>query len=416
MRPSLVIVLVALLLSALLPAQAARTVLTIAAFPDLDRSARIAIATWSRSHPDVEVKLTSRAYADHHTAMITAVATGANLPDVMAVDMDYLGKFAQARGLDDLAAPPYGAGAHTHLLSRFTLGPATGEGGVLRALPADIGPGALFYRADLIARAGLVEADLTRDWVSYLAAGVRLKAATGIYLLSNAVDLKDLLIRAGLADGQGIYFDADGHPLVESARFVQAFTLARSARRAGLDARVATWTSEWAESFRRDRVATQMMGAWFAGHLKNWIAPATAGRWRSGPLPAGVFASWGGSYWAIPARAEHKALAWDLVRLLSLDKAQQLEAFRRLDTFPALIAAQQDAYLAEPIEFLGGQPARLQWRAATERIPALRVDRFDRVANDIVNAELERVLEQDKPIPLALADARAAIERRVRRH
>jgi multiple sugar transport system substrate-binding protein len=159
-----------------------------------------------------------------------------------------------------------------------------------------------------------------------------------------------------------------------------------------------------------------MMGSWLAGHLKNWIAPAQAGRWRSAPLPGGAFASWGGSYWAIPVRAEHKALAWDFIRTLCLDRAQQLEAFRRLDAFPALLAAQQDDYLAQPIAYLGGQAARLQWRAAGERVPALHVDRYDQVAKDIVNAELDQVLEHDKPIPQALADARIAIERRVRRY
>jgi len=213
-----------------------------------------------------------------------------------------------------------------------------------------------------------------------------------------------------------VFFDDAGHPLVESARFVQAFTLARAARRAGIDARVAAWSSEWSEGFRRDRVATQMMGAWFAGHLKKWIAPDSAGLWRSAPLPGGAFASWGGSYWAIPARAEHKALAWEFIRTLALDRAQQLEAFRRLDLFPVLLAAQGDDYLAQPIPYLGGQAARLQWRASSERIPALHVDRYDQVANAIVNAELDQVLEHDKPIPQALADARAAIERRARRY
>jgi multiple sugar transport system substrate-binding protein len=395
---------------------AARTTLTVAAFPDLDRSVRIAIEAWAQSHPDVEIKLTTRAYADHHTAMTTAIATGANLPDVLAIDMDYLGKFTQSGGLEDLQAAPYDADAVTPLLAHFTLGPATGFGGKLRALPTDIGPGALFYRADLIARAGLTEADLTRDWPSYIESGRRLKSATGIYLLASAIDLKDIVIRAGLSDGQGVYFDDGGHPQVESARFVQAFTLARAARRAGIDARVTAWSSEWSEGFRRDRVATQMMGSWLAGHMKNWIAPATAGLWRSAPLPGGAFASWGGSYWAIPARAEHKALAWEFIRTLSLDRAQQLEAFRRLDAFPALVAAQQDGYLAQPIEFLGGQAARLQWRDANARIPALHVDRYDQVANDIVNAELDQVLEHDKPIPQALADARVAIERRARRY
>ena len=397
-------------------AATARTTLTVAAFPDLDRSAKIAIESWAATHPQVDVRLTTRAFDDHHTAMTTAIATGANLPDVMAVDMDYLGKFTQAGGLEDLDAPPYDARAVAPQLARFTLGPATGLGGHLRALPADIGPGALFYRADLLARAGLAEDDLTRDWDSYIAAGIQLKQATGIYLLASAIDLKDILIRAGLADGQGVYFDDAGRPQVTTPRFVQAFALARAARRAGIDARIVAWTSEWSESFRRDRVASQMMGSWLAGHLKNWIAPAQAGLWRSAPLPAGACASWGGSFWAIPVRAEHKPLAWDFIRTLCLDRAQQLEAFRRLDAFPALLAAQQDDWLAQPIAYLGGQAARLQWRTASERVPVLHVDRYDQVAKAIVEAELDQVLQHDKPIPQALADARAAIVRRVRRY
>src|ERR1700712_3992155 len=416
MRSRLLHPFLACLASLPLLAGAARITLTVAAFPDTDRSAKIAIEAWAIAHPDVEIKLTTRAYHDHHTAMTTAIATGANLPDVMAIDMDYLGKFTQAGGLEDLDGAPYEAVAVAPLLAHFTLGPATGFGGKLRALPADIGPGALFYRADLIGRAGLTEGDLTRDWDAYIAAGRKLKSATGIYLLASAIDLKDIVIRGGLADGQGVYFDAAGRPLVQEPRFVQAFTLARAARRAGIDARVAAWSSEWSEGFRRGRVATQMMGSWLAGHLKNWIAPETKGLWRSAPLPGGAFASWGGSYWAIPARAEHKALAWEFIRTLVLDRAQQLEAFRRLDAFPALLAAQQDDYLAQPIAFLGGQAAPPPWRAASERVPALHVDRYDQVAGDIVNAELDQVLEHDKPIPQALADARVAIERRVRRY
>jgi hypothetical protein len=45
----------------------------------------------------------------------------------------------------------------------------------------------------------------------------------------------------------------------------------------------------------------------------------------------------------------------------------------------------------------------------------IRVDKFDAVARDIVNMELESVLAQDKDIKTALADAKALITHRARR-
>src|SRR5262249_39566147 len=99
-------------------------------------------------------------YADHHTAMTTALATGSGLPDVMAVDLRFLGKFAQGGGLEDLGRAPYDGLSYADRFARYTFPQATNARGQLVALPADIGPGTLLYRADLLARAGLAEADL----------------------------------------------------------------------------------------------------------------------------------------------------------------------------------------------------------------------------------------------------------------
>ena len=46
-------------------------------------------------------------------------------------------------------------------------------------MPTDIGPGTLLYRADLLARAEVNEADLTGSWDGYLDAGTRIRARTG---------------------------------------------------------------------------------------------------------------------------------------------------------------------------------------------------------------------------------------------
>jgi multiple sugar transport system substrate-binding protein len=56
--------------------------------------------------------------------------------------------------------------------------------GALAAIPCDIGPGTLFYRKDMLDKAGVTEADLTKSWESYIESGKKIKAATGAYLLS----------------------------------------------------------------------------------------------------------------------------------------------------------------------------------------------------------------------------------------
>jgi multiple sugar transport system substrate-binding protein len=229
------------------------------------------------------------------------------------------------------------------------------------------------------------------------------------------VDIKDIYIRSGLKDGEGIFFDKKGTPLINTPRFQKGFELAKAARTAGIDAKIAAWSNEWSEGFKRDKVASQMMGAWLAGHLSNWLAPESKGKWRSAQLPNGAFASWGGSFYAIPKKAANKAAAWDFIKFMSLDKGMQIEAFRSLDAFPSLIEAQSDPFIDQPIEYLGGQKARQLWKLSADKIKAIAVDKYDPVANDVVNAELDKVLEQNKDIKTALADAQEQVKKRVRR-
>ncbi|MBI5255244.1 MAG: extracellular solute-binding protein [Burkholderiales bacterium] len=409
-------VLLALTLATLCGAGTAQSVtITVATFPDLDRAARAALPRWAQLHPGIAVKIVSLQYPDHHTAMTTALATGSGLPDVMAVDFRFIGKFAEGQGLQPLDGPPYDAQALRDKFVRYTFPQATNTRGQLVAMPADIGPGTLLYRQDLLDKAGVREAELTRSWESFIEAGKKVKAATGAYLLADSADIRDIVLRSGLAEGEGLFFDAKGRVLVESPRFVRAFELGRAARQAGIDARTTAWTNEWVAGFKQNRVAAQMMGAWLAGHLKNWLSPHTAGQWRSTGLPGGAHASYGGSFYAIPAKAAYKAEAWAFIRFMTADRQTQLESLRVLDSFPALIEAQQDPLFDEPIAYLGGQKARQLWRDIAAKVPAIPVHRLDAMATDVMRAEYENVVAQGKDIRAALADARALIERRARR-
>jgi multiple sugar transport system substrate-binding protein len=407
--------MLALLVSALALAARAQTTITVASYPAFDESTKIAVSAWRKNHPDVEIKLVSLAFGDHHKAMIKALASGSNLPDVMAVEIGFLGRLADSGGLEDLGAAPYHGRTLVAKLLRFTAPQATAGTSVLYAVPADVGPGTLFYRKDLLDKAGVTEAELTRSWESFIEAGKKIKSATDAYLLPSASDIVDLYIRTDLEEDEGIYFDKKGNVLVDSPRFRRAFLLARMARRAGLDAKVRNWSNEWAADLGNGTIATQPTGAWMAGHLANWLAPKTAGLWRAAQLPNGAYATWGGSFYAIPKRAEHKTEAWEFIKFLCFYRERQIDALQGLDAWPALKAAQDDAIIHAPMSFLGGQKAREVWKAAAAKVLPMAYNTLDPVAADIVNTELETVLRDGKDIEQALIDAQQQIERRIRR-
>jgi multiple sugar transport system substrate-binding protein len=405
------------LLSLAAPGLHAQTVLTVAAFPAVDEIVKAAVPAWRQRHPAVEVKVVSRQFADHHTAMTTALSTSFYLPDVMALEVGYVGRFARGGGLEDLAREPFGIGRYRARYVPYAYDQATGAGGAVLAAPTDIGPGTLLYRADLLAKAGLTEADLTRSWDGYIDAGAKLKAATGAYLLAHARDMKDLLIRTGLNPGEGLYFDRDSRVLVNTPRFARAFELARRIRQNKLDARVSAWSNEWSEGFKRGTLATQLSGAWLAGHMNNWLAPGTRGLWRAAQLPEGAWAAYGGTFLAIPrgAPAAHKALAWEFIRMLTLERGLQLAAFKSQDAFPANVDTFDDPFFEQPIEFLGGQRARVLWRDAARHVAAVQVHKQDAFASEVIDTELDKVLDRSKDIATALADAERLLAQRARR-
>jgi multiple sugar transport system substrate-binding protein len=402
---------IGLLISSLAQAQN----LTIAAYPAVDSIAKSAAVEWQKKHPGVELKIVSRSFPDHHTAMTTALSTSSNLPDVMVLEVGYVARFAENGGLQDLSLAPYDLKTKQSQFVPYAFKQATSRSGAVVAVPTDIGPGTLLYRTDLLKKAGITEAQLTASWESYVQSGVQIKAQTGAYLMPHARDMKDIVIRSNLQPGEGLYLDNKGKVLINTPRFERAFELARQVRTQKLDGKINAWTTEWTEGFKRGQIATQMSGAWLAGHLNNWIAPQTKGLWRAAQLPEHSWASWGGSFYAIPKGSPNKTLAWEFIQMMTLQADMQLKAFKAEDAFPALLAVHKDAFLEQPIDFLGGQKARLLWREAAQKTAAIDVHKLDPIAEEIVNTELDKVLDQGKDIRKALQDAQALLERRARR-
>lgn len=392
---------------------AQKTTLTVGVFPNLDDALKAQIPLFNKKYPNVEIKLVVQQYGDHHNALTTALATGQGLPDVAAIEIGFVGRFAEGQGFEDLNKAPYNAGQYKGLFTPYTVAQATAADGRFIAMPVDIGPGTFFYRVDVLQKAG-VDPKNMMTWPGYIAAGRKIKATTGAFLIADAADVAWINIFATTPANNSPYFDAQGKPVVDSPRFVRAFELAKNIRTAGLDARIGAWSNEWYDAFKKGTVATQFSGAWLQGHLQNWMAPETKGLWRVQQLPEGMFASWGGSFYAIASTSKNKELAWEFIKFVTTNKDMQTLAFKTIGAFPALLAAQEDPAFDEPVEFLGGQKARLLWREAARKVKPLKANKYDRIANEIVSQALAQVLDEGKDIPTALAEAKQLIERRMR--
>ncbi|MEX2541350.1 MAG: extracellular solute-binding protein [Trueperaceae bacterium] len=392
---------------------------SIALFPDLDSHVEAVIEEFEQHH-GVTVEVHVLQHGDHHNALVTQLATGSGAADVVAVDVGFIARFVAEGGLTDLSQQPFDAGRYQDVFADYAWLQATTTDGRIVALPTDLGPGVMYFRRDRFEEVGAGVDSVIADWDSYIEFGQQVTRDTDgdgqndVYLIADAGDVARAMFRTGLADGEGLYFDADGNANVDNQRFHDAFEVAKRIRDAGLDAQIGSWTNEWYEAFQQGTVATQLSGAWLLGHLQNWMAPETAGLWGASHLPNGIYGSWGGSFYGIPQQSENKELAWELVQYLTTDQEVQLAAFDRIGAFPAVTSTYGDPMFEETLAFLDDQQARVLFANVAQNIQGVATHSGDMVANEIVESALTRVLNEGVAVDEALAEAQRLIGRRVR--
>ncbi|MBD1573730.1 extracellular solute-binding protein [Vibrio sp. S17_S38] len=381
-------------------------------FPDFDSSLKVILPEFEKN-TGIHVDYLMNNHEDHHKKLLTNLATGSGAGDVVVIDVEKVGDFVSSGGLVNLSEK-FNANQYQKDFAPYAWVQGQDPKGNLYGMPIDLGPGVMYYRRDLLKDTGDNIDNVITDWDSYIAFGEDLKKK-GIFLIADAADVAQTIIYTTVGENEGLYFDAKGKPLVTGPRFVKAFTVAKEIRDKGLDAHITAWSNEWYEGFRKGTFATQLSGAWLLGHLQNWIAPKTAGKWGVSMLPDGIYGSWGGSFLSIPKQSKHQKEAWELIKYMTTRRDIQLKHFATIGGFPANVTTYDDPMFSAPVPFLDNQKARLLFAEITKKIKPIVPSKGDSVARSIIleNA-LMQVLDEGKNIKQALADAQRMIERRTR--
>ncbi len=384
-------------------------------WPAADQAYESVLAGFHKLYPNIKVKIEMMPTEDQHTKLLTSMAAGSGAPDVAMIEAAWVGQFTARGGLVDLLQPPFDAGRHKADFVPYKWSQATTPDGRLIAMPWDIGPATMFYRADIFQEAGLpYEPEDVREhidtWEAYIAAGKKVTIPNERFMYTDSNILFNLYFN------QHNYFTKDDYePAINTPENLYMLKVAQSARQAGIDANVAQWGPEWQAMLGNGSLATEFLGSWFGGFLKGWIAPEAAGKWRVAPIPHNMGVNWGGSFLAIPEQSQNKELAWAFVEYAMATSEAQNKMFEVVDYFPAYTPAFDDPMYAMSDPYFGGQQTRQLWVEVANQTPEIVVTPLDRQVANSLGSEITRIIDQNLDPEKGLRDAEEKVMREIRR-
>lgn len=287
-----------------------------------ERSTRITVVGWNtladnfreqaeafeRQHPDIKVDV--QTVDSDYTRIMPRLSAGTDLPDVMVFQNRDFPTFLNQKADAFLDVTSDFKGSKDHFVPASW--DAVTKDGKIYGVPTDMGPAALFYRADLFEKAG-IDADKIETWDDLIEAGKKLSAATNgeTAMLGTAEDtdfFDQLLNQAG-----GHYTSQDDKTIVlNSAEGKKATMLMQRMVQEGTLKNVQSWDGRLL-AMKRDQIAAVPYGVWFAGTISSEL-PEQKGKWKVIPLPAmdkgGTrAANSGGSVAVVASNSRHKEAA-----------------------------------------------------------------------------------------------------------
>lgn len=363
------------------------------------------LAGFEREHPGLTVKVEQMPLTAAHQKLLTAIA-GGSTPDLGQLGNTWLPELATLGALEPLQAqvdrsPVVRADDYFQSIWATNV-----VDGTLYGVPWYVDTRLLFYRRDLLHRAGFDAPP--RDWAQWrrmLAAlsdpqhhtyGILLPTNEYEQLLSLALQQPEPLLREGNRYGN---FESAGFKRA-LAFYVDTFRLRQAPAVSNVEA-----GNPWAE-FGRGVYAFYLSGPWNIGEFRKRLPIAAQGDWATAPLPGpdgpGLGLA-GGSSLVIFRRSAHKAEAWALIEYLARPAVQQ-RFYTLLGDMPPRRASWEGGALQR-------DPKAQAFRLQLEQVrPTPAVPEWERIAN-----EMQLVAAQAVAGQLSIDQAAAELDRRVDR-
>jgi lactose/L-arabinose transport system substrate-binding protein len=334
------------------------------------------------AHPGVKVKVERFEYDPYQDMVLTTLASGEGVPDVVTLDPMWAGDLIRGETVLPLDKATSELNVSDFVPGGWNL---YGWKGVQYGIPLDLDFNLLFYRKDVYEKAmqtlGMTELPTnTQDFLkvadqvvkdtgkpaviqfqgdyyawyqSFLApmGGNLISDDSTQYVFNSDAAVKALELYSDLANkhkvGKLWDFDTDGDPMV---------------------------------ALQNSEANGIMYGSWFATELASG-APDMAGKWGIAPLPWGdagrkYDAATGGACLSIPTGAKEPDLAWEFIKF-SMSAENQVKYFQIVSGVPSLKTSWTDPAFDEVNEYfgipLGRSVADWSLRVLPMQLPSMEV-------------------------------------------
>ena len=362
---------------------------------------------FERENPGIRVRVQQIPWSAAHEKLLTAYV-GEVTPDVAQLGNTWVPEFSV---LGALAPLDSFVARSTIDSSQFFAGiwRTNVVGDTLFGIPWYVDTRLIFYRTDILARAGYEAPPAT--WAEWRTAMERIKARAGpgqypIFLPTNEWPQPVVL---GLQAGSTL-LDAEGRRgAFSEPAFRRAFEFYTGLFADSLAPSITSnQISNIYHEFAAGNFAMIITGPWYIGEFRRRLPDSVQDKWATAPMPgptgtaSGVSMA-GGSSLVVFRGSEHPEAAWRLVEYLSRPE-QQHEFWRLTGDLPARLESWDDPALK-------GDPITYAFWDQLQRVePLPAVPEIELIVTKVFEAG-ERAVQGGVPVDRVLADLDADVDR-----
>jgi multiple sugar transport system substrate-binding protein len=364
------------------------------------------VRDFERRRPGLRVVVQQLPWTAAHEKLLTAFA-GGTLPDLAQLGNTWVAELAALRALEPLDR--WVATSEVVQAGDYFRGiwDTNRIDGVLFGVPWYVDTRLVFYRRDLLRRAGFSAPPASwEEWRRMLAA-VSADVAPDRHAILLPLNEVEPLLAFALQQDDSLLRDGGRRGNFRSAGFRRALSFYRQMFERGWAPTIAQAAAGnvW-HGFGRGDFVFYISGPWNIGELKRRLPAAQQDAWMTAPLPGpeGPGASIaGGSSLVLFRGSRHRSEAWQLIEFLS-DPAVQ----RRFHELTGDLPPRREAWSAGG---LSNDPHARAFRDQLERVkPTPQVPEWERIATEMRHVA-ERVVRGGLSVDHAAAELDARTDR-----